>query len=364
MPPRFGVSFLPRSADRVSGWARLAEELGFARVGIGDSPALYRDPWMTLALVARATERIPIGIWVTNPATRHPVVTASAAAMLDELAPGRVCIGIATGDSGVSGAGLRPGGVDGLAAYVRAVRALLENGEASYEGATARLSWPERSRQVPIYVAAHGQRSMQLAGEIADGAIMGLGILPAIIDQSLEWLRQGAVRAGRRHDDIDVWWTVRYLVDERADVARTEMAGILAEAAHMLARTAFKAMPGGSEHQAGLERLASEYDPVMYGRSEPDVRRRHARRAAELGVADYLLDRYAFAGTPEECASQVERATRAGATQFMYSMRGPDRESRLRDWHRLVMTRASGESQADPPVGERSSGARGVSGSG
>jgi hypothetical protein len=58
-----------------------------------------------------------------------------------------------------------------------------------------------------------------------------------------------------------------------------------------------------------------------------------------MGVADHLLDRFAFAGTAAQCRAQIERARLAGPSQFMYSMRGPDRDRRLRDWHRLVMQR-------------------------
>ena len=77
-----------------------AEAMGYARVGIWDSPALFREPWVTLAAVAQHTHHIALGTWVTNPLSRHPVITASAAATLDDLAPGRVYLGIGTGDTG------------------------------------------------------------------------------------------------------------------------------------------------------------------------------------------------------------------------------------------------------------------------
>lgn len=342
----FGVSFLPRAPDLVVQWSKVAERLDYARLGIGDSPALYRDPWMTLGLVAVETERIPIGIWVTNPATRHPIVTANAAATLNELAPGRVSIGIATGDSGIASAGLPPASLASLADYVRALRELLERGETRYSGNVARLTWPHDRPSIPIYLAAHGERSIRLAGQIADGVVIGLGITGEVIDRSLNWLRDGAASAGRRDGEIDVWWTVRYLVNEDGGAAREEMAGILAEAAHVIARTAFRGGLGSAGHREGLERLAAEYDRSTYGKDDLRSRRQRGRRAAKLGVADHLLERFAFAGTPAECADQVSRAVRAGAYRFMYSMRGPDREGRLRDWHRLVMEPLKGGRRA------------------
>lgn len=80
--PRFGFSIAPGESLGVGREVAEAEVLGYDRVGIWDSPALFRDPWVTLASVARDTSRIRLGTWVTNPLTRHPVVTASAAAAL------------------------------------------------------------------------------------------------------------------------------------------------------------------------------------------------------------------------------------------------------------------------------------------
>ncbi len=334
---RFGVSFLPGAARDVVRWATVAEELGYARVGIGDSPALYRDPWMTLAVVAQATSTIPIGIWVTNPMTRHPLITASAARTLAELAPGRVFVGIATGDSGLEGAGLRPARIERLARYVQALRELLATGRTTYDGRPAHLSWPSREDRVPVYVAAHGERSIRLAGELADGVVFGLGVAPDVIAWCLAVLRDSAETVGRDIDDLDAWWTARYLVDEEPRVARDEMAGILAEAAHVFARTAFTAGLGPPALRPAVEQLAAEFDRGHYGGSTPEQRRAYARRAFELGVGDYLVGRYAFAGTPDECRAQVERAVAAGAHRFMYSMRGPDREGKLRAWERLVV---------------------------
>jgi 5,10-methylenetetrahydromethanopterin reductase len=249
---RFGVSVLPGAVGEVVAWSRAAEELGYARVGIGDSPRLYREPWMTLGAIAGNTSHVPIAIWVTNPVTRHPQITACAAATLDEIAPGRVSIGIGSGDSGIAGAGQRPATIAELRAYVLAVRGLLERGEASFDGAVARLSWPQAGirRRIPIYLAGHGERAIRLAGEVADGVIFGLGISPDAVDRSLEWLSRGARAGGRSVDELDVWWTVRFLVADDGEAAREEMAGILTEAAHMIARTAFRSGLGSAAQRA------------------------------------------------------------------------------------------------------------------
>ena len=86
--PQFGFSVTPGSADGVAAEAAEAEALGYDRIGVWDSPALFREPWVTLGAMARETERVRLGTW--NPLSRHQVVTASAAASFDDLAPGRV----------------------------------------------------------------------------------------------------------------------------------------------------------------------------------------------------------------------------------------------------------------------------------
>jgi alkanesulfonate monooxygenase SsuD/methylene tetrahydromethanopterin reductase-like flavin-dependent oxidoreductase (luciferase family) len=98
---KFGATSRPGNPVELAKWVKVAEMLGFDRIGIADSPALYRDVWISSVHVAHATNVIPFGPWVTNPISRHPVVTASAALSLNELAPGRACVGIGTGNSGV-----------------------------------------------------------------------------------------------------------------------------------------------------------------------------------------------------------------------------------------------------------------------
>ena len=95
MSVRFGINFMPTASPReVAGWAREVERLGYELLGISDSQSICRDVHVTLALCAANTERIRLGSRVITPLTRHPAVAASAAATLEELAPGRTLVGI------------------------------------------------------------------------------------------------------------------------------------------------------------------------------------------------------------------------------------------------------------------------------
>src|SRR5262245_19890750 len=93
--PKISCGFPPRrDAPEL---ARRAEELGYARVWLYDSPALYGDVWIGLARIAEATQRIGLATGVAVASLRNVMVTASAIATLEELAPGRLVCALGTG---------------------------------------------------------------------------------------------------------------------------------------------------------------------------------------------------------------------------------------------------------------------------
>src|SRR5437879_5575687 len=93
---------------RVAAMARQAEEWGFTGLLLADSQNLNADIWVELALAGAATSRLRLGPGVTNPVTRHPAVTASAAATLQAETGGRAVLGFGRGDSALTQIGRRP----------------------------------------------------------------------------------------------------------------------------------------------------------------------------------------------------------------------------------------------------------------
>src|SRR5947207_4332929 len=135
--PRFGLNrFDARSVHTFAADVQRAERLGWDAALQPDSQLRRRDTYVLLAAAAGATERIVLGPLLANPVNRHPTVTASSIATIDELAPGRVLLGWGVGDTAVRLAGLRPARVKELEAGARLMRALLD-GE-SVEGGAAR----------------------------------------------------------------------------------------------------------------------------------------------------------------------------------------------------------------------------------
>jgi 5,10-methylenetetrahydromethanopterin reductase len=327
MSVRFGINFMPTASPReVAGWAREVERLGYELLGISDSQSICRDVHVTLALCAANTERIRLGSRVITPLTRHPAVAASAAATLEELAPGRTLVGIGSGDSAAYNLGLRAAPLAELRAYAVTIRELLTTGVATYHGAPARLTWARA--KIPIYLAASGPKTLRLAGEIADGVVIRTGIMPEIVRESIAQVRAGARAAGRDPDAIDLWWwpDANVAGSYREGVEEIKMS--LASAGNHLSRftTEGKHIPPDLLEKVKI--LGQRY--AFSSHTLPGSP--NNRLIEELGLVDYLADRFAVVGTPAECVTKLQAAVDAGAHQFWMSVHFDDKERFLRDW--------------------------------
>lgn len=331
MRVRFGVNFMPTgSPAEVVRWARLVEDLGYEILGISDSQSICRDVYMTLALCAVNTERIRFGPRVITPVTRHPAVAACAAATLDELAPGRTLVAIGSGDSAAYNIGARPASLAELREYAESIRNLLATGSATYRGKTETLTW--KRAQLPIYLAASGPKTLRLAGQIADGVVVRTGIVPDIVRDSIAQVRAGAQDAGRDPDAIDMWWWPDVNVAASYRDAVDEIKMSLAAAGNHLSRftTEGKHIPPDLLEKVRI--LGERY--VFSSHTLPGSA--NNRLIEDLGLVDYLADRFAAVGTPADCIKKLEAAIDAGARQFWMSVHFDDKERFLREWATTV----------------------------
>ena len=159
----------------------LAEELGYDRAWLYDTPQQSTDVWVTLALAAERTERIGLGPGVLVPSLRHPMVNAAATANLVALAPGRVVVAFGTGFTGRRAMGYRAIKWAFMDAYIRAYRGLLRGETIEWEGARMRMLHPpghgaERPIEVPISIAALGPKGAGVARELGDGLYITLAL--------------------------------------------------------------------------------------------------------------------------------------------------------------------------------------------
>ena len=153
-----------------------AEQLGYRRAWMYDSPALYGDVWVALSRAAERTSTIGLGPGVLVPSLRHVMVTAAATAGLAELAPGRVALGIGTGFTGRLVLGQSAMRWAEVEAYVAALRALLAGEAVPWDGGVIQMIHPEgyaaaRPLEVPILISAMGPRGLEVAHRIGDGVM-------------------------------------------------------------------------------------------------------------------------------------------------------------------------------------------------
>src|SRR5437764_3644081 len=249
---RVGIAASCRDVPAYMAWARLAEDCGYDLLGYGDSQCLLAEMTVTLAAMATVTERVLLCPTVTNPVTRHPAVAAAAFGALQQLSGGRARFGIGTGDSAVSLLGERPARVDDIADYCRAFRALNDGEDATYRGRPMRLEWD--APRVPLIVAAEGPRMLRLAGELADGVILGNGLTEEVVRDSLRRVREAAVGAGRDPDAVEPWLFTKIYLCDSEERAWRDLAWTLAASAHHAFRHNREAKFVPDAHREAVER--------------------------------------------------------------------------------------------------------------
>ena len=324
--PRFGIVFLPESLDGFGALCRDAEATGFDWVGVADSQSVFHELYVALTLAALNTSRVRLGPLVTNPLTRHLVVTASAMASLDALATGRAVLGIGSGDSAIYTLGAPPATVAGLEEAIDTLGRLT----AGEKLARGPRTWQvhRTSRRVPIYLAAEGPRTLELAGRVADGVIVGLGLTPEVIRLSLAAIERGARAAGRTLADLDVWWFAKTNVADTREAAVDPIKMALAASANHAFRFTLDGKAVAPELREAIRGLQREYNSHQHEIAGAG----NAVLTDRWGLTEFLVDRFAIAGTPADCVAQLRRAMAAGATQFITTSFVPDPRAFMRRW--------------------------------
>lgn len=185
------------------------ESLGFSQLWLTDSSLHARNCYAYLTLAAAASSRLLLGTAVTNPATRHPAITAAAAATVDEISGGRLTLGIGAGDRPLLALGLRPSPLATLEAAIGAIRLLWRGDEvdvsaAGFSMSSAHLRFGARP-DIPVFLSASGPRTLELAGRAGDGVILLVGLFPEALDWAIGQVKKGARAAGRPRPHVAVF---------------------------------------------------------------------------------------------------------------------------------------------------------------
>lgn len=297
---------------------RYMDDAGFTALWIPDTQSLMREMSVCMTAAAMSTRRIQVNGGVTNPLTRHPAVQASALSSVDELSGGRAAVSISTGDSAVFNLGLPPATRAALEAYITALKALWRDKETVYEGRTIRLLWPERA--VPVYMAAEGPKTLRLAGRIADGVIIGMGLLPETIGGALQYLEQGLHESGRTIDDIDVWWLAKWNIAETREDAIEEIRMALAASCNHAFRFRLDGKFVPPEYHDAIRAVQRDY--VYAEHEKHGATLRNATLVDETGLKAYLAERFSIAGTLQDFVERCEQLHDLGVRQIRLSAAG------------------------------------------
>ena len=287
--------------------AELVERLGFDRYWLPDE-RLTRNVYSGLTVTALHTKQIQLGVAVTNPYTRNVAVTAAAAATVDELSGQRLTLGFG------AGGGLGHYGIDrsrpavAVREAVEVTRALWRGDTVTFDGAhvrmrEARLDF-EAPRQIPIYIAARGPKLLELAGEIADGAIIGGFASRKGIEHAKSAIGRGLGRAGRSWRDIGLVSWLYTCVADNATAARRAVARLVTTSL-VTSRPILETI--GVQVPAAL-RDCLDASGWSVSAETIDECSRH--------LSDEILDAFSVAGTAEDCRSKLVEVARQGVDEM------------------------------------------------
>jgi 5,10-methylenetetrahydromethanopterin reductase len=330
----FGISFAPNHPKEVAQWCRAAEDCGFERVGLVDSQSIYRELYVSCTAGLLASKSIKIGPRVTNALTRHPTVTAAALVSMAELAPTRVFAGVGTGDSALINIGLKPVKLAALGEFVHCLRGLMRGERAQYRGSEFHLTWS--GIDIPIYVSAHGPKTLEFAGEHAEGVIYGDGVGKEIVADALSAVGRGAAKARRRPDDVDIWWGLCGNVADTREEALSQIKMLLAAKANHLARFPDQNKHVPPEFRDVLDRIHKGYSYLEHQKPGETT---NARLVNESGLESYLAGRYAIAGNPEQCLMRLSELEEMGVRNIWLNVHFEDKIGFMNRWSREVMAK-------------------------
>ncbi len=298
--PAFGLNrFDWTSTEAFVADIQRAEEVGFGYALIPWNPLSRRDPYMELAIAAGRTSRIKLGLLLDNPVLHHPAVSASSIATLDELSGGRAILTYGIGDTAVRWLGLRPARMAELEEATVLARRLLA-GEAVDVGAV-RPAELLHARPVPIWVAAGGPKTIEMAGRVADGVFLRVGRHPENLRTAIEHVHAGAQAAGRDPDEIGIGLIFHTVMsDDPTEIRAT--ARSMAAGYYEYSPALFE-IPGLPWDGPPVDELKQQVYPDFH----------HAPNLVESGnlvsfLDEETADSFALFGSAEEIAGQIREA--------------------------------------------------------
>ena len=308
--------------------AKLAEDLGYERVWLYDSAALYEDIWAHLALIAHETNTIGLGTAVIVPNLRHVMATASAIATVHRISNGRLVCSFGTGFTARLVLNKTALPWKEVETYLEQLKGLLAGEVVEIEGEKCQMIHterfaPPRPVDVPILLSAFGPKGQAVAKKLASG-LMGVG--PG--DKSWDWhvqmingtvLEDGESPGSNRvKSAAGPWYTTAY------------------HAMWVMSKESLEAMPGGPEWAVAIdaERPEGERHLAVHEGHVTDVTKRDQPL---LDAAGDDIAWFGWVGTAKEIQARAKEAEAAGTTELLYTPAGPDMEREMKTFAKALI---------------------------
>lgn len=319
-------------------YAILAEKQGIESFWLGEG--LHgRSATALLSAIAPLTSKINLGTAIIGVYNRHPAIIAMEAATLDELSGGRFNLGIGVNVTSLVKHGLTQNAKTAKDQHPYAamkdaheiIRRMMTGENVIYKGSVFSLPDPGSAlnfhgfrpprKNMPIYIGSRSPKILELCGMVSDGVILSrsLSASGSYVKDSLSHLEKGAVRAGRKLEDLVIASNLTFSIGRDSEKAKEHVKEVVALYVADPTLTASELM---SQH--------SKVNPEDLEKVKKGFKEGGIHRAAELVTAE-MIDEFAIAGTPDECVAKLNKLGDLGINlPIAFDLLGPDPEAAIK----------------------------------
>jgi len=315
-------------AARTVQLAKLAEAHGFNHVWTFDSHLLWQEPYVIHSAILAETNRVTVGPFVTNPATRDWTVTASVFATLNEMYGNRTICGIGRGDSAVRVTNGKPVTMRELRESIHVIRELGNSRSVEYKGSTIQFPW-SRGSELEVWVAAYGPMALKLAGEVGDGFILQLADVD-IAAWMIKHVRDAAEAAGRDPMSVKFCVAAPFYIGDDWGHMRDQCRWFGGMVGNHVADIVAKYGMHGTVPDALTEYIKGRegYDYNEHGQ---------AGNVHTEFVPDEIIDRFCILGPVEEHVRRLEELKALGVHQFAVYLQHDAKDETLQAYGEKVI---------------------------
>jgi 5,10-methylenetetrahydromethanopterin reductase len=308
--------------------ARKVEAEGWDGQMFMDSQSLCADPYVRMGVWAAATERLKLSTGVTNPLTRHPAVTAAAAATLQSISGGRAVLGIGRGDSALAYLGHAPAGLALFRRTLRELQTLLSGGEVAFgahDGVASsldtlslggrptacRLKWlPAASPKVPLDVAATGPKVIEISAPIAERVTFSVGAIAERMSWALDLARAVRRDPGLAENGISFGAQIIVVCHPDREAVRAAATSLVAPLARFQVIQGDAAGPQSGSDQENFTAIRRGYDMNRHGDLSHD-------KIKGATLTWDFVQRFAIVGPPDHCTERLLQLASLGIERFV-----------------------------------------------